>query len=97
MNDKKVMLKQLNIMIDEVKKGNVTDLIMIGKHKKLGKIDSIISDPIIALGLVESLHIEAKSEYLERKHLTDSLAHRDNPEWGLDEDGAFYYKNLDED
>lgn len=28
---------------------------MIGKHKKIGKIDSIISDPVIALGLVECL------------------------------------------
>ena len=65
MTDKKVMLDQLNIMMDEVKNGNVTDLIMIGKHKKLGKIDSIISDPVIALGLVECLHIDAKSEYLK--------------------------------
>lgn len=96
MSDKKVMLDQLNIMIDKVKKGNVTDLIMIGKHKKLGKIDSIISDPIIALGLVEGLHIKVKNEYLMRDKI-DNLLDNVNPEWGLDEDGSFYYKNPDED
>lgn len=33
MTDKKVMLDQLNIMMDEVKNGNVTDLIMIVEEK----------------------------------------------------------------
>ena len=100
MTDKKVMLDQLNIMMDEVKNGNVTDLIMIGKHKKLGKVDSIISDPVIALGLVECLHIDAKNEYLKRKKLADirdNFLNNKNPEWGLDEDGEFYYKNLEKD
>ena len=42
MTDKKVMLDQLNIMMDEVKNGNVTDLIMAGKSKKEGKLKVIL-------------------------------------------------------
>lgn len=100
MTDKQLMLNELKAMMEEVKNDNVTDLIMIGKHKKLGKIDSIISDPIIALGLVECLHIDTKSEYLNRNKLADirdNFLNNENPEWGLDEDGEFYYKNLKED
>lgn len=90
------MLNELKAMMEEVKNDNVTDLIMAGKSKKEGKLNSIINDPFIALGLIEGLHIDAKCGYLEQKR-KDSFLNGENPDWGLDEDGEFYYKNLDED
>lgn len=96
MTDKQLMLNELKAMMEEVKNDNVTDLIMAGKSKKEGKLNSIISDPFIALGLIEGLHIDAKCGYLEQKR-KDSFLNGENPDWGLDEDGEFYYKNLDED
>lgn len=100
MTDKQLMLNELKAMMEEVKNDNVTDLVMCAKSKKEGKLNSIISDPIIALGLVECLHIDTKSEYLNRNKLADirdNSLNNENPEWGLDEDGEFYYKNLEKD